>query len=192
MDWTDIHTRLAHSRDDHAAWTALARRVRIWAQAHLRASGWQAIDDVVADTCSAVAISFDRARGPQSFAGFVYGAYLNQRKKKLAEVNRAQRHVPLDTVATSFVMGDDDDGDDDDFPFSDEDRVALRQALAELPPRVRAAISLRYMEGLSARDVGTQLGVTPGNARMIVHTGLVMLRRRLLVGRETRLHNTQL
>jgi RNA polymerase sigma factor (sigma-70 family) len=109
----------------------------------------------------------------------VYGAYLNQRKRKLAEMNRALRHVPLDTVEPSVTMAYEDD--DDNVAFSDEDRVALRQALAELPPRVRAAISLRYMEGLSAKDVGKHLGVTPGNARMIVHTGLVMLRRRLLV-----------
>jgi len=83
MEWSEIYLRLSADREDGEAWEALGRRVRAWAHAHLRGNTWHHLEDVVADTCSSVALAFDRARGETTFAGFVYGCYLNERRRVL-------------------------------------------------------------------------------------------------------------
>jgi RNA polymerase sigma factor (sigma-70 family) len=169
MDWTTIYTELASNRNQPQAWSALESRVRSWAQGQLRRLPKHAIDDVVADTCSGVAMGFERCRGADTFNGFVYGFYLNERRRKLVETRRAAERRDVEEIELAGPT-----------PYcSDVDVAVLWQALAELPPRVRAAVSLRYMEGLPAKDIARELGVTTGNARQIVHVGLGLLRKRL-------------
>jgi len=53
------------------------------------------------------------------------------------------------------------------------------EVLLTLPARQRAAVTLRHLEGLSADDIAAHLGVSPVNARQLVHKGLRALRRRM-------------
>ena len=46
-----------------------------------------------------------------------------------------------------------------------EDRDLLRAALADLPPRQRAAVVLRHYWGLSVEETATDLGVTAGTVK---------------------------
>ena len=48
---------------------------------------------------------------------------------------------------------------------SSEDRDLLMTALAELPPRQRAAVVLRHYWGLSVQETATDLGVTTGTVK---------------------------
>lgn len=54
--------------------------------------------------------------------------------------------------------------------------VAVRQALASLNPRHRAAVILRYWVGMSAIEGADALGVTPGAFRALTHRGMQALR----------------
>jgi hypothetical protein len=83
MEWREIYKRLHLDREDREAWDALRCHVQVWACAHLRGRSQHNLEDVVADTCSSVAVTFDRARGEPTFAGFVYGCYLNERRRVL-------------------------------------------------------------------------------------------------------------
>lgn len=56
------------------------------------------------------------------------------------------------------------------------DAVAVRQALASLNPRHRAAIILRYWVGMSAVEGAHALDVTPGAFRALTHRGMQALR----------------
>jgi RNA polymerase sigma-70 factor (ECF subfamily) len=60
---------------------------------------------------------------------------------------------------------DTDVGDDIDRA---KQRVALLQALAELEPREREIVSLRYGAELSAAEIATQLRLEPANVRKIL------------------------
>jgi len=56
------------------------------------------------------------------------------------------------------------------------DRVDLLRILAELPPRQRAVIVLRYFEDRSERDTADALGVSVGTVKSQAHDALRRLR----------------
>ncbi len=66
----------------------------------------------------------------------------------------------------------------DDVGSSDEvdTRLALRAALRALPRRQRESVALRYLGGLSERDVAEALGVSTGAVKQHVSRGLAALR----------------
>jgi RNA polymerase sigma-70 factor (sigma-E family) len=73
------------------------------------------------------------------------------------------------------------------FPLADgpapseqpEDRLAVRAALAELPPRRRAVLVLRFYEGLSVEETAAAMGTTPGTVKSQTNRALAALRERL-------------
>lgn len=56
------------------------------------------------------------------------------------------------------------------------DRTMLARALAELPPRQRAAVVLRHVEDLAEREVATIMGCSVGTVKSQTHAGLARLR----------------
>ena len=169
MEWECIYARLVCDAEDAAAWQALARRVECWARAVFRGRGHQVTEDVVAETCASVALGLDSARGADTFAGFVYGHFLNARRRMLRVEFLSQRSESLDDMDLAA-----DAVEDDQQPDA---VVELRRALEFLPDRERRAIRLRYFSELPAVAIAAELGVTDGNARRIVFNGLRRLRR---------------
>jgi len=64
-------------------------------------------------------------------------------------------------------------------PDDDPRRRALLTAMAELKPRAREVVSLRYAAGLSAAEVAAICGVTQANVRKIAQRSRVRLLRRV-------------
>lgn len=56
------------------------------------------------------------------------------------------------------------------------DRMALDQAIAELPPGCRAAFVLHDIEGLDHREVASLLGVSEGTSKSQLHKARMKLR----------------
>ena len=67
----------------------------------------------------------------------------------------------------------------DDFEDGVELRLALNAALLTLAPRQRQAVALRYLGGLSDREVAQALGISLGSVKTHIHRGLNSLRARL-------------
>ncbi len=63
---------------------------------------------------------------------------------------------------------------------SDEVESPLYEALATLPPRYAAPITLFYLEGVPAEDVAKQLGLAFSTFKMRLHRGRGLLRTRIL------------
>lgn len=68
-------------------------------------------------------------------------------------------------------LGDDIDGA--------RQRAALLQALAELDPREREIVSLRYGAELNANEIAAQIGLEPANVRKILERARVRLGERI-------------
>ena len=66
------------------------------------------------------------------------------------------------------------------------ERSALLAALAELPPRQRAVVVLRYLEDLTDAQIGVLLGCSPGTVRSQAARGLAKLRASERLDRPTR------
>jgi RNA polymerase sigma factor (sigma-70 family) len=169
MDWTDTYARLAHDNEDAIAWRALRQHVAAWVHTDLRRLPWHLLEDLVADTCSSVAVSFAKARGAGTFGGFVYGCYLNERRRLLLGHRGRSGCVGIDDVDEPAV----DQGMSEVF----EQQSPVWELLALLPARQRAAVTMRHLEGMSAEEIALQLGVSTGNARQLVFKGLLALRR---------------
>lgn len=60
-----------------------------------------------------------------------------------------------------------------------ETDMSVRQALATLPARTRAAVVLRYYVGFDAVETAAVLGSTPGAVRALTHRALRQLREQL-------------
>lgn len=170
MEWAEIYQALARERGDPEAWEALVRHVQAWAQRSLGGRGQHVVDDTVADTCSRVVLDFERARGPETFAGFVYGHFMNVRTRAL----QGPVVFPLEGVDLPDESADDPDADVVE---------QLEAWLRALPERERRALELRYFERASAQRIAAELALTPGNARRVVFNGLARLRRLAQAGR---------
>ena len=59
------------------------------------------------------------------------------------------------------------------------DALAVRRALGDLPRRMRAAVVLHHMAGLSVAETATALGVSENTVKSQLKTGLAQLRKAL-------------
>jgi len=60
-----------------------------------------------------------------------------------------------------------------------EDQHRLQRAVEELPDGERTAIRMYYIEGLTDREIGERLDLSPGGARKLRQRALARLRQRL-------------
>jgi RNA polymerase sigma-70 factor (ECF subfamily) len=58
----------------------------------------------------------------------------------------------------------------------DADRIAVRRALGALPPRMRAAVVLHHMTGLSVAETAVALGTSENTVKSQLRVGLAKLR----------------
>lgn len=163
--WAVLYERLRHDPNDAIAFTALQGRVRGWVRLHRATPGVSPyLDDIVADTCSAVVLGIHDAYGAETFPSFVFGHYRNARRRLVQECRLA---VPLGELDLP------DDAASDPPP---DELILLERCLAALPPRERRAVELRYYGHATTREIADDLGVSVVNARQIVFSGLTRLR----------------
>lgn len=90
----------------------------------------------------------------------VVNACRNELRRRGRERRRLRRAAPL---TTEVALGADE----------------LSDALAALPPKRRAAVVLRYYEGLDEAQIAETLGVRRGTVKSLLSRGLAELRRAL-------------
>lgn len=163
MGWSDIYRRLGHDRNDFEAYAALESRVLPIVKSTLRHNDRQLAEDVIADTCTAVVMGLDKARGPDTFRGFVIGIYLNTRRFYLGQQTANTSLESID-LPEAVPVG----------PEHDE-LALLERCVSELPPRERRALLLRFFRDAPYRAIAEALKVTENNARQIVHAAKTRL-----------------
>jgi RNA polymerase sigma factor (sigma-70 family) len=95
-------------------------------------------------------------------------AVLERRQARGVDIDEVQTHEQLESLPAF-------DGDLDEMQRTERLRVVLKQ----LRPKCQAAVTLRFTEGLTYREVAVRLGVSPQMAKKYVAQALVHCRRRM-------------
>jgi RNA polymerase sigma-70 factor (ECF subfamily) len=152
-------------------------------------------EEVVQETWLAVLEGLDRFRGEASLRTWVYRILSNQAKRRGV---RERRTVPFASLTsedegptvdpTRFQgAGDPHPGGWRQLPQEWPDQAVLTRevhdvvavALVELPPRQRAVVALRDLDGHTAEEVCEVLGISAGNQRVLLHRGRAVVRAHL-------------
>ena len=129
-------------------------------------------EDLVQGTLVRLYLAWGRARSGnvEAYARRVLvNAFIDHRRRPFV---RRESSVPSLPEAASGVAE------------RDVDDTRLFNALAELPPRMRAAVVLRHVEDLSVEDAATALGCTPGTVKSQTARALAKLREALELHRD--------
>jgi RNA polymerase sigma-70 factor (ECF subfamily) len=172
---------------DEAAFVELVGtyQTRLQRLAETVVSSRSVAEEVVQDTWLAVVRGVERFEGRSTLKTWLFHILLNRAR---SAAGREHRAPPLahDDVGERF----DATGAwaTPPVPWADEaeDRLVarhlaerVRELLPERPDAQRQVLLLRDVEGVSAPDVCTLLGVSDGNQRVLLHRARGNLRRRL-------------
>jgi RNA polymerase sigma-70 factor (ECF subfamily) len=180
---------------------AFASVVDSWSRSMLRVarahvSTDSSAEEVVQDTWLAVLRGLPDFRGQSSLRTWVYRILVNQAKTRGV---RERRVVPSASLTSEYAGDPAVDpsrfqGPEGAYPghwqelpppWPEEALLArevdevVAEALATLPPRQRAVVTLRDVEGLTAVEVGDLLDLSPGNQRVLLHRGRSVVRAHL-------------
>jgi len=156
---------MARRDDDEFAAFAAASAASLRRTAYLICGDWDRAADVAQEALIRMYVAWPRLDRERSLLGYARRTAvriaIDQARK------RSSREVPtLDLV----------DATTDDVTSQVTDRVLLMAALADLPPRQRACVVLRYYEDLSVDAVAQTLGCRAGTVKSQTARGLDALR----------------
>ncbi|MFN0281004.1 MAG: RNA polymerase sigma factor [Kineosporiaceae bacterium] len=184
---------------------AFAALVDAWSPAMLRLARTfvgtrQAAEDVVQDAWLGVVTGLARFEGRSSLRTWTFTILVNRARTRGAKEARtvavSQLRRPDDSAASCSVDPDRFQGPDGEYPshwtslgaptawehdpergaLAGEVRAVLEAALAALPPRQAAAVTLRDVVGVDSDEACVALGVSPENQRVLLHRGRAALR----------------
>ena len=147
------------------------REFAVASQGHLRRSAyllcgdWHFAEDLVQMAYDRIYRHWNRVRAADNPGAYarqvVYRCYLDSRRKHLEA-------VPMEHLPERASTADPSDT-----------RLAVMDALRELPPRTRAVVVLRYWEDMSVDQTAAVLDISPGSVKSMSSRGLGLLRTRL-------------
>ena len=95
----------------------------------------------------------------------------------IANERRRERRHPQDPIDLALGLQAADDPASTVETRLEAERAL--QAVMELPPERRQALILRFVNELSAREIGELMGKSEGAVRVLIHRALASVRRRL-------------
>lgn len=144
----------------------VARRAALVRTATLLTAGdAHAAEDLVQVALTRLYVAWprvDREAGPEAYARkILVNALIDERRRPWSRRESSRAELP-DAPAAA--------------PGSAEDRDAVRRALAELGPRMRAAVVLRHWLGYDVAECAQLLGCSEGTVKSQTARGLERLR----------------
>lgn len=113
--------------------------------------------DVTAEAFARALERWDRVGAMAEPAGWTYRVALNVLRRRLRRNALEQRLLRREPIRQAPALAD--------------HALGIWEAVAELPPRARTAIALRYLGGLTEAEVAEAMGVAPGTVASSLHAG---------------------
>ena len=168
-------------KGDRAAFEELVRRTSrlVFVRLYLETNDRHRAEDLLQDTYLLAFRSLDRLAEPAGFRAWLLTIAHNV---AFDAARRAARHKRTPGGRAESAELDRLPGRDPG-PAAEASRAEQRRtvlaALASLPEEYRHPLALRYLAGADYETICTQLGLSNGSLRGLLHRGLQMLRRRL-------------
>jgi len=124
------------------------RLVRI---AYLTTGSSAIAEDIVQDAFMDALRRWEHIRDPPAY---LRRAVINRSTSWLRRLIRERRHLDASTLY--------------DVVWHDADTLAVTDTIRHLPPRQRAAVILRYVDGLSETEIADALGCRPGTVKSLL------------------------
>jgi RNA polymerase sigma-70 factor (sigma-E family) len=145
-----------------------ARFERLRRLAYLLCGDWHRADDLAQTAFVRLASSWHRLRDPGAIDSYVRTCLL---RSYLSDQRLAWRRRESASGEVPELAGRSDTAE------VAADRVAVVRALAQVPPRQRAALVCRYYEGYDVATTAALLGCSEGTVKSQTARGLQVLRR---------------
>ena len=138
--------------------------VRLRRMAYLLCGDWQRAEDELQAALVKLYLAWNRLRSPEALDSFVRKTVVRQLiDEHRRPRRREQPQADLPELATAA-------------PLPLEDRLAVRAALAQVPPRQRAVLVLRYYEDCDVAETARLVGCSEGTVKSQAARGLARLR----------------
>lgn len=142
-----------------------ARMESLRGLAYLTCGDWQVAEDAVLAALAKLYVKWKRVENHEAYARTaVVRAAIDETRRPWWRREESHSHAMPDPVvpdATSAV----------------DERLRMREALRHLPPRQRAVLVLRFLEGLSVEQTAATLKCPTGTVKVYTSRGLDALRR---------------
>ena len=174
-DLADVHA----AQRDRAAFGALYRRYvdRVYGYCFYLLGDHHDAEDATERTFTAALAAVDGFRDEgATFRAWLFRIAHNQLANALRSRDR-QRAASLEVVAEPRA-----NADPAGILSLAEEARGLRRALDQLPVDRRQVVVLRFVDGLSAREIGAVLGRSEGAVRVLQHRALRQLAEMLATG----------
>ncbi len=150
---------------------ATTRARRLFQVAYLMCGDWHQAQDLVQITFAKLYSTWGRLERTVPDAGL--DAYA---RKVLLNSYLSHRRLRRSSEVAVAEVADSSSPPDDGASGRTEVRLALLDALRQLPPRNRAVVVLRYLEDYSVETVADALNITPGAVKSLNYRSLARLR----------------
>ncbi len=165
---------------DRAAFEELVRRTSrlVYARLYLDTGDPHLAEDLLQETLLRAYRSLRNLWDAAGFRGWLLTIaqnVLTDSARRDARQKRAE--PPRSDTPLSLVPSE--GGAPDDEMQREETRQKVLAVLRSLPEEYRLPLTLRYVAGADYETIGTQLGLTNGSLRGLLHRGLKMLRERM-------------
>ncbi len=165
---------------DRAACEELVRRTSrlVYARLYLDTGDAHSAEDLLQETYLLAFRSLHDLMDPAGFRTWLLtiarraGVDASRRDARLKRAPPAASDTPLSAIPGAGPSPEEE-------VQRDELRQRVLAVLRSLPEDYRLPLTLRYIVGANAEEIGAQLGLTNGALRGLLHRGLKMLRNRL-------------
>ncbi|MEY2445302.1 MAG: polymerase sigma-70 factor, subfamily [Ilumatobacteraceae bacterium] len=171
---------------DESAFVALIERYqqRMMRLAEMTVGSRAVAEEVTQDTWLAVVRGVERFEGRSTLKTWLFHILLNRARSTVGRELRAGRpELQIDERfdrSGAWVAPPEPWADRaDDRLVAEHLAARVQELLPQLPEAQREVVVLRDLEGLSAEDVATLVGITDGNQRVLLHRGRAQLRQLL-------------
>ncbi len=142
-----------------------ARMESLRGLAYLTCGDWQVAEDAVLGALARLYGKWNRVDNPDAYARTaVVRAAIDETRRPWWRREQSHSHAALPEHAAPDATGRVDE------------RLRLRQALAELPAKQRAVLALRFLDGLSVEQTAAALRCPEGTVKAYTSRGLDALR----------------